>query len=188
MDLTCTPRLLFVITSRYKVSIDFNLKENHDGYHTLTKIPDSVGYSQVVAAERKRLSPSVAAPNQAALLAKRKAQAMSLASKPGQQILMNAFMMYMSGSSLNIFTISTTSTAILTPVTSILRLESMFGKFEEVDTQLAKLIYVVLNLVWLAVGMYKMSSMRLLPTTSADFADSIPWKDMMELSSIPPVM
>lgn len=113
---------------------------------------------------------------------------MSLATKPGQQILMNAVMMYMSGSTLNIFTISTTSAAILTPLTSIFRLEAMFGKFEEVDTQMAKILYVVLNLVWLAMGMYKMSSMRLLPTTSADFADSIPWKDMMELSSIPPAM
>jgi hypothetical protein len=165
-----------------------NLKENHEGYHTLTKIPESVGYSQVLAAERKRLSPTVTTPNQAAILAKRKAQAMSLATKPGQQILMNAFMMYMSGNSLNIFTISTTSSAILTPVTSIFCVEKLFGKFEEVDTQMAKLIYVALNLVWLAVGMYKMSSMRLLPTTSADFADSIPWKDMMELSSIPPIM
>jgi ER membrane protein complex subunit 4 len=142
----------------------------------------------VVAAERKRLSPTVTAPNQTAILAKRKAQAMSLATKPGQQILMNAVMMYMSGSTLNIFTISTTSAAILTPLTSIFRLETMFGKFEEVDTQMAKILYVVLNLVWLAMGMYKMSSMRLLPTTSADFADSIPWKDMMELSSIPPAM
>jgi len=166
-----------------------NLKENHEGYHTLTKIPPSIGYSHVVEAERKRLSPAVAAPGkQNAILAKKKAQAMSLATKPGQQILMNAFMMYMSGSSLNIFTISTTSSAIITPVTSIFRLEKMFGKFEEVDTQTAKLIYIALNLIWLAIGLYKMSSMRLLPTTSADYADSIPWKNMMELSSIPPVI
>ena len=168
-----------------------NLKENHDGYHALTKIPPSVGYSQVAAAERKRSSPSTTGasdPNQAAILAKRQAQAMQLATKPGQQVLMNAFMMYMSGSTLNIFSISTTSMAILTPVTSIFKLESVFGNLEEVDTQMAKLIYVGLNLLWLAIGMYKMSSMRLLPTTSADFADSIVWKDMMELSSIPPAM
>ncbi len=155
----------------------------------MTKIPPSVGYSQVVAAERKRLSPTTTAgPNQAAILAKRKAQAMSLASKPGQQVLMNAFMMYMSGNTLNIFSISTTSMAIISPLTSIIQVESVFGKLEEVDTQMAKLIYVALNLVWLAMGMYKMSSMRLLPTTSADWADSIVWKDMMELSSIPPSM
>lgn len=168
-----------------------NLKENHDGYHTLMKLPPSVGYSQVAAAERKRLSPSTSGgsgPNQASILAKRKSQAMTAATKPGQQVLMNAFMMYMSGSNLNIFSISTTSMAILTPLTSILKLENTFGKFEEVDTQMPKLIYVGLNLVWLAIGMYKMSSMRLLPTTSADFADSIVWKDMMEISSIPPAM
>lgn len=113
---------------------------------------------------------------------------MSLASKPGQQVMMNAFMMYMSGSTLNIFSISTTSTAIITPITSIFKMESMFANFEEVDTQIPKLIYVALNLVWLAVGMYKLSAMRLLPTTSADWADSIVWKDMTEMSSIPPAM
>lgn len=175
---------------RYKVSIDLNLKENNDGFHTLTRIPPSVGYSQVVAAERKRLSPTTTTggPNAAAILAKRQAQAMSLATKPGQQVLMNAFMMYMSGNTLNIFSISTTSMAILSPLTSIIQVESVFSKLEEVDTQMAKLIYIALNLVWLAIGMYKMSSMRLLPTTSADWADSIVWKDMMELSSIPPAM
>jgi hypothetical protein len=180
------------------VSIDLNLKESHEGFHTLTKIAPTVGYSQVAAAERKRSSPSSTSgtgasssgPNQAntMILAKKKAQAMSLASKPGQQVMMNAFMMYMSGSTLNIFSISTTSTAILTPIASIFKLEQMFGKFEEVDTQMAKLIYVGLNLVWLAIGMYKLSAMRLLPTTSADWADSIVWKDMMEISSIPPAM
>mmetsp|Transcript_13109 Transcript_13109/g.37727 ORF Transcript_13109/g.37727 Transcript_13109/m.37727 type:complete len:180 (+) Transcript_13109:105-644(+) len=176
---------------KYKVSIDLTLKESHEGYHTLTKIPPTVGYSQVTAAERKRSSPTTTGaggPNQGAMLAKKKAQAMSLASKPGQQVMMNAFMMYMSGSTLNIFSISTTSTAIITPITSIFKMESMFANFEEVDTQIPKLIYVALNLVWLPVGMYKLSAMRLLPTTSADWADSIVWKDMTEMSSIPPAM
>ena len=148
-----------------------------------------MGYSQVVAAERKRLSPTTTTgPNQNAILAKRQAQAMALATKPGQQVLMNAFMMYMSGSTLNIFSISVTSMSIISPVTSIFQVENIFSKLEEVDTQMAKLIYIALNLVWLAIGMYKMSSMRLLPTTSADWADSIVWKDMMELTSIPPPM
>ena len=181
-----------VFIRRYKVSIDLNLKENHEGFHTLTKIPHSVGYAQVATAERKRSSPTTSGassgPNQAVILAKKKAQAMSMASQPGQQVLMNAFMMYMSGSTLNIFSISTTSMAIITPITSIFKMESMFGKFEDVDTQMPKLIYVALNLVWLAIGMWKLSAMRLLPTTSADWADSIVWKDMMEMSSIPPAM
>jgi hypothetical protein len=122
------------------------------------------------------------------LQAKLKAKAMSIATKPGQQILMNAFMLWMSGKNLNIFSISITSMAIMSPIQGILSLEKTFGPMSEqnADVQVPKLIFVALNLVWLGIGLYKMSSMRLLPTTSADWTGSIVWKDMMEISSIPP--
>jgi hypothetical protein len=174
---------------RFAYSIDLNLKEHHEGFHTLSKIPASVGYANLVAAEHKRNVPSTGATlqNSTALVAKRYSKAMAIATKPGQQFAMNAFMLYMSGKTLNIFSISTTSMAILTPLTSLVKLESTFGNLE-CDTQMPKLIFVALNLAWLCLGMYKMTSMRLLPTTSADFTDSIVWKDMLETSSIPPIM
>ena len=122
---------------------------------------------------------------QQALATKKNARAIAIATSPGKQIAMNAFMMYMSGKNLNIFSISITSMAILTPVMSILSIQTTFASLEGVDLQMAKLIYVGLNLVWLAVGLYKMSVMRLLPTTSADWTGSIVWKEMLESSSIP---
>lgn len=126
---------------------------------------------------------------QLALQAKKKTKALAIATKPGQQIAMNAFMMYMSGKNLNIFSISITSMAVLSPLTSMLTMGKTFGPLEQggTDLQLAKLIFVGLNLVWLCIGLYKMSSMRLLPTTSADWTGSVVWKEMMETSSIPPV-
>lgn len=173
---------------RYGYSIDLNLKENHEGFHTLSKCSPTVGHSNLLAAERKGATTSTApSQNSSALVAKRKAKAMGLATKPGQQILMSAFMMWMSGKTLNIFSINTVTTAILTPITNIFRVESTFGNLE-CDTSTPKLIFIGLNLAWLAVGLYKMSSMRLLPTTSADFLDYVVWKDMSETSSIPPVM
>jgi hypothetical protein len=139
-------------------------------------------------AEHKSVNPTAApSKNNMALVAKRKQKAMQIATKPGSQVAMNAFMMYMSGSNLNIFSINTTSSAILTPITSLFSIERTFAHLD-VDTQMAKAIYVAINLVWLGVGLYKMSAMRLLPTTSADFADSVVWKDMMETSSIPPAI
>jgi hypothetical protein len=120
------------------------------------------------------------------LAAKQKSHALSLAMRPGQQIMMNAFMMYMSGSQLNVFSISITSTAVLTPLTSILNLNQAFAQYGNVDLQMAKLVFLVLNLAWLALGVYKLSSMRLLPTTSADWTGKIHWKDMLEATSIPP--
>lgn len=173
---------------RYGYSIDLTLGESHEGFHTLSKCAKTFGHSNLLAAERKGATTSTApTQNSAALVAKRKAKAMAIATKPGQQILMNAFMLWMSGKNLNIFSINTTASAILTPITNIFKLESTFGALD-CDTSTPKMIFIALNLVWLAIGLYKMSSMRLLPTTSADFLDYVVWKDMSELSSIPPVM
>ena len=118
----------------------------------------------------------------------------ALAVKPFQQIAMNAFMMYMSGRQLNIFSIGVCSSAILSPLTSIFNLDATFGPLQEQggkkgggdELQLPKFIFVALNLVWLAVGLYKMSTMRLLPTMAADWTSKIVWKEMMELTSLPP--
>lgn len=176
------------MTRKYGFSMNLNLKENHEGYIALSKCPETIGHSQLQKVARKTLQSSGApSQNTAALVARRKQKAMAIAMKPGSQIAMNAFMMYMSGSNLNIFSINTTSSAILTPITSIFTIERTFANLD-VDTQLAKAVYVAMNVVWLCVGLYKMSAMRLLPTTSADFADSIVWKDMMETSSIPPII
>ena len=103
---------------------------------------------------------------------------------------MNGFMMYMSGKNLNIFSISITSMAIMSPLKGIFGMANAFKPFEDpdgrVDLQMAKLVYLLLNLVWLCVGLYKMATMRLLPTTSADWSGAVVWKELMETSSIPP--
>lgn len=135
--------------------------------------------------------PALSQQKQTQLQAKKSQIAMSVAMKPGQQVAMNAFMMWMSGSQLNIFSISTTSSAILGPLTSILSLDKTFAHLKDPSGDssfltMPKLLYLVINLVWLGIGLYKMSSMRLLPTTSADWTHRIVWKDMLEMSSIPP--
>jgi len=196
-----------LIISRPKYKIDLNLKEENEGYHTLATVPQPIGRKNLLHQEKQLLTAGpigggdvsaaggpVAAPvtstqQQQVLQAKLKSRAMSLATKPGQQILMNAFMLWMSGKSLNIFSIGIITMAILTPLQGIFTLEKTFGPLEDqnADVQMPKLIFVALNLVWLGVGLYKMSSVRLLPTTSADWTGYIVWKDMMETTSIPPM-
>jgi ER membrane protein complex subunit 4 len=137
------------------------------------------------------------------LVAKRQSQAMSMAMKPGQSLLMNAFMMYMSGSQLNIWTITTVSGAIITPLSALLSLQKTFQHLAvvgnsnadsggstmsavSVDLTLAKSVFIALNLVWLGIGLYKMSMMKLLPLTSADYTSRLSWKELYEVTSIPP--
>jgi hypothetical protein len=197
--LAFSPSIYYLFIYRSTFSIDLNVREGHEGHHTLAKCAAPIGSKSAQQQEKHwlasaggpsgsgvRTTPTLSVVQQQSIAAKKKTKAMSIAMKPGQQILMNAFMMYMSGSQLNIFSISITSGAILGPVGSILSMEAVFGQFQDVDLQLPKLAYVALNLVWLALGLYKMSNMRLLPTTSADWTGKIVWKDMMEMTSIPP--
>jgi len=137
----------------------------------------------VLAAKEKK--------QQQAIVAKKQANAMGMATSPGKSIMMNGFMMYMSGSTLNMWSLNVTGQSILTPIKSILGMNFAFKKFEDpdgkVDMQMAKVLFAVLNLIWLGVGLYKMSKMRLLPTTSADWSGRIFWKELVEVSSIPPL-
>ena len=110
---------------------------------------------------------------------------MGIATGPGKQIMMNGFMMYMSGNTLNIFSISITSMAIMTPIQSIFGVNKIFAPYP--NSSMPQLVYLVLNLVWLAIGLYKMKSMNLLPVTSADWNGRILWKHILEQTSIPPL-
>lgn len=183
--------------STYK--IDLNVREGHEGYNTQVKCPSPPGYTLLQKQEMTWTTqgmssskpPALTQAKQDQLSSKRKSMAMSVAMKPGQQILMNAFMMYMSGSQLNIWSISITAGAVLSPLSGILSIEQTFRHLASPEAkedflQTPKLIYLALNLAWLALGLYKMSSMRLLPTTSADWTHRIVWKDMMEITSVPP--
>jgi hypothetical protein len=125
-----------------------------------------------------------------AICARKKSRAMTIAFSPGKQIAMNGFMLWMSGKNLNIFSISITSMAILNPIRGILSLSNAFRSCEDpdgkVDLASPKALFVVLNLIWLGVGLYKMANMKLLPLTSADWEGYVVWKNVMETSSIPP--
>jgi hypothetical protein len=135
----------------------------------------------VTAAENKQLM---------SIRARKQSKAMSIALSPGKQLGMNAFMLWMSGRNLNIFSISTTSMAIMNPIKGILSVSSAFRSCEDpegkVDLTSSKALFVLLNLLWLGVGMYKMASMKLLPLTSADWESYVVWKHVLETSSIPP--
>ena len=181
---------LLVHLQRRSFNIDLVLKENHKGYDLLHKVPPLVGMKDIQTIEHSGAAASnsttMTQQQKTAIAQKKKSKAMSLATAPGQQIMMNAFMLYMSGSQLNIFSISITSMAVLTPLKNLFSMGLTFGALEGVDLQIPKLIFVALNLAWFGLGLYKMSSMRLLPTTSADWTGTIVWKEMMETTSIPP--
>ncbi|ROW09500.1 hypothetical protein VMCG_02367 [Cytospora schulzeri] len=112
-----------------------------------------------------------ATPEEMDTLKLKKAWEVSLA--PIKNLPMTAIMMYMTGNSLQIFSIMMVFMAFKTPLMGLMATNQAFERFET-DTNKAKMLqaklaYVAMQLVALAVGVYKVNAMGLLPTTRSDW-------------------
>ena len=86
---------------------------------------------------------------------------------------MNAIMMYMSGNSLQIFSIMMVFMLFKNPITGIFATNEVFRRFESEGTRkqlwVVKACYVLMNCVALSLGIWKVNGMGLLPTTRSDW-------------------
>ncbi|KAK3358560.1 hypothetical protein B0T24DRAFT_540105 [Lasiosphaeria ovina] len=100
-------------------------------------------------------------------------KAWEVALGPIKGLPMTAIMMYMSGNSLQIFSIMMVFMAFKNPIMGILGTNQAFERFET-DSNRAKILqvklaYIAMQLVALAMGIWKVNSMGLLPTTRSDW-------------------
>ncbi|KAI5923669.1 hypothetical protein F4810DRAFT_668393 [Camillea tinctor] len=100
-------------------------------------------------------------------------KAWEVATAPVKSLPMTAIMMYMSGNSLQIFSIMMVYMAFKNPVLGLLATGTALDRFES-DTNRSrmlqvKLAYVAMQLLALAVGVWKVNAMGLLPTTRSDW-------------------
>lgn len=109
-------------------------------------------------------------------------QAMMMAYSPGKSILTTAFMLYMSGTSIQIFSMMSTGMALLNPLKAIASTETSFKKFEGVDLRAPKLLFIALHLAQVGVALYNCSRMGLLPATSADWLSYLPNRAFSEVA------
>eukprot|EP00468_Gymnochlora_sp_CCMP2014_P003399 CAMPEP_0167747448 /NCGR_PEP_ID=MMETSP0110_2-20121227/4292_1 /TAXON_ID=629695 /ORGANISM="Gymnochlora sp., Strain CCMP2014" /LENGTH=192 /DNA_ID=CAMNT_0007632361 /DNA_START=1 /DNA_END=579 /DNA_ORIENTATION=- len=95
-----------------------------------------------------------------------KASAMATARSPFKQILMTGFMMFMTGNTLQIFSIMMLGMAMWTPISGLLNTGKVFERYEErgVDLLMPKLVYIGLNCAGFALVCWKLNSMGLLPS------------------------
>ncbi|MCJ1375139.1 hypothetical protein MMC20_006373 [Loxospora ochrophaea] len=138
-------------------------------------IPDPPGYSSAVS--NKRAASSKQQPRKAPSaeetdkLKLKKSWEIALA--PAKQLPMNAIMMYMSGNTLQIFSIMMVFMLFKNPIQALMQTNQMFTKFETDGTKgqmwLVKATYVLMNLVALSLGIWKVNGMGLLPTTRSDW-------------------
>lgn len=94
-------------------------------------------------------------------------KAWEVALAPVKQLPMTAFMMYMSGNSLQIFSIMMVIMAFKNPLMALMATNQAFDRFNSEGTQakllMVKAVYVAMNILALGLGMWKINGMGLLP-------------------------
>ncbi|KAL6046326.1 ER membrane protein complex subunit 4 [Balamuthia mandrillaris] len=127
---------------------------------------------------RKRL-----ATDKNALRELKKKRAWELGTSPAKSIFMTMFMVWMTGNSVNIFSIMIALFTLINPLKSIFQTRQAFSRFAELgsDLILPQLAYIGLHLLTLSIGAYKCYNLGVLPT-EADLAAALVTKEAMEVS------
>ncbi|KPI83550.1 hypothetical protein ABL78_7407 [Leptomonas seymouri] len=103
--------------------------------------------------------------------------------QPLKQLPMTAFMMWMVGNDVSIFSIMFVGMAVVNPLQSIFNASEVFAGFEEdakADRQirsavnLSKWIYIGCCLIAFLVALVKLNWMELLPVSAMDWMDNTP--------------
>ncbi|KAL8499408.1 hypothetical protein ACS0TY_022398 [Phlomoides rotata] len=103
-------------------------------------------------------------------------KAWEVAQAPVKNLFMMGFMMWMAGSTVHLFSIGITFSALMQPVNALRGVGKMFEPYKDnrVDLLVPKLVFVALNLVGLVLGIWKLNTLGLLPTHVSDWVSSLP--------------
>ncbi|KAK5009308.1 hypothetical protein LTR28_001675 [Elasticomyces elasticus] len=146
-----------------------------------SNFPEPPGYTAPLSAKQSSKSskaqptPSRKPPTTAEMDTLKLKKAWELAIAPAKQLPMNAIGMYMTGNSLQIFSIMMVFMLFKTPITAILTMQPTFARFEPGDESkrgsfwLTKIVFIAMNCLALALGIWKVNGMGLLPTTRSDW-------------------
>jgi hypothetical protein len=151
------------------------------------RVGDPPGYDAALVATgsvRGVEDATVLAKRREAEVAAKQAHAWSFAKSPASQLPMVCFMMWMSGSGVQIFSIMITLTNVASPVRAILSSAAAFKRFEEpgVDAALPRLLFCAVHCATLLVALYKLDKMGLLPTHASDWLPSAPPLRQLEVA------
>jgi len=137
-------------------------------------LPPPPGFSSSSTIKAPTKASSSASSTYAQLKAQR---AWDLAIAPAKSLPMQAFMLYMSGGGVQIFSMGIVFMLLLSPFKNIAAMNTAFAPFSPSLTNpksmttlpLQKLAYFACNMLTLAVGLWKCRSMGLLPTGTGDW-------------------
>ncbi|KAH8706114.1 hypothetical protein GQ44DRAFT_629725 [Phaeosphaeriaceae sp. PMI808] len=138
-------------------------------------LPDPPGYTASLTKRERALSSKTARqpPTTEEMDTLKMKKAWEVAIGPAKQLPMNAFGMYMTGNTLQIFSIFMVFTLFKSPVMAVLALQRTFAPYETPGTSTrligVKIVYILCNLLMLSLGIWKVNGMGLLPTTRSDW-------------------
>ena len=96
-----------------------------------------------------------------------------IALAPAKQLPMQAIMSYMAGNSLQIFSIMMLLQLFQGPIRGIMSVNAIFSRLESDGIKgrmlQAKIVYILMQCSLLALGVWKINAMGLLPTTRSDW-------------------
>ncbi|KAI7901496.1 uncharacterized protein BX663DRAFT_437456, partial [Cokeromyces recurvatus] len=119
-------------------------------------------------------------------------RAWDVAMGPAKSIPMNAIMIYMSGTSLQIFTVMVTAMLFIQPIKAIMSVQQTFSRFETTgkarsqpgaNLMMPKLTFIGLHIITILLGVYKVNTMGLLPNTASDWLAFMKPKEILEFSA-----
>ncbi|EJU05127.1 DUF1077-domain-containing protein, partial [Dacryopinax primogenitus] len=103
-------------------------------------------------------------------------RAWDLAISPAKSLPMNAFMLYMSGTGVQVFSISTLVMLLFSPFKAISGMEKAFAQYKPTASTssgdpllLQKIVYMLANLLPIALALWKCRQMGLIPTGTGDW-------------------
>ncbi|CAO3688881.1 unnamed protein product [Umbelopsis vinacea] len=180
------------MTEKLKWNIDFASLESTS---RSSSVPDPIGFDGSLSARSSRESNKThrsadANHNDMTLKARR---AWDVAMGPAKTIPMNAIMIYMSGNGVQLFSVMITAMLFWQPLKAIFTINQTFERFEptgaaknhpEASLLTSKATFLAFQLVTIALGIYKVNAMGLLPTTTSDWLAFMPPKQILEYSAI----
>ncbi|KAJ6383097.1 hypothetical protein OIU77_031510 [Salix suchowensis] len=103
---------------------------------------------------------------------------------PFKNLLMMGFMMWMAGNTVHLFSIGITFSALWQPIGALQGVGKVFEPYKDskVDLLVPKLVFIALNLGGLALGIWKLNTLGLLPTHASDWVSSLPPAKEVEYS------
>ncbi|KAK9210817.1 hypothetical protein WN943_000190 [Citrus x changshan-huyou] len=112
-------------------------------------------------------------------------KAWEVAQAPFKNLMMMGFMMWMAGSTVHLFSIGITFSALWQPISALQGVGKVFEPYKDskVDLLGPKLLFIALNLGGLALGVWKLNTLGLLPTHASDWVSSLP-PALLSLTSV----